>query len=411
MFGRGKEQEKLEEQLKELSDENERLKRKLRLMAPEGDANASMTMRTTTSDRRDSMPQSIAGLDTAYLVVDQDLRLRGLNSRMCAFLDCDKSVAAAKPPVATLDRLDWAKDVLTTLLLEAKAAGAGVPVEFDARCPEDQAKGAARERGGARYYHFKAIWSGNAGTLTVEDVTKLVITRKTFERLVAPAIVSEVLDSGADVLSAQSRSMTVLFADLRGFTYFCDHAPPDAVSRVVNEFMASAITAIEGHAATLDKFVGDQVMALFGAPVTRGDHAYQAVRFALDLQHAHVAVRNRWVESGLLRRDLLEKAPQLLELGVGINTGDMVVGLFGDERSSQYTVMGHEVNVSARLCGKAEASEVLCGMRTVNEIAELYKSEPQRMDMVLKFKRKGEIEAKGVTEPIPVATLVYGKRV
>lgn len=401
IFGKSKEVERLEAEVKELHAENERLQRKLRLVA--GDAGEqSLTMRSVQSSG-DASSQSIHGLDTAYLVVDAELKVKALNSKMCTFLGVDRNVAAQKPHISQLDRLDWAKDVLQTLLLESKAAN-GMPVEFEGKCVDPGGRD-------TRYFHFKALWTQSAGTVTVEDVTKLHRTRQTFERLVSPRIVAELLDSGADAFAATSRVMTVLFADLRGFTYFCDRSAPESVSRVVNDFMGCAIDLIEAHGATLDKFVGDQVMALFGAPVFRDDHAYQAVRFALDLQHRHGESRARWIETGLLRKELLELEPSLLELGVGINTGEMVVGFFGNERGSQYTVMGHEVNLSARLCGKAEPGEVLCGMRTVNEIATLYKADPRRMDHVLKFKRKGEIEVKGVTEPIPVASLIYGKRI
>jgi class 3 adenylate cyclase len=378
IFGKSKEVERLEAELKELKADNDRLQRKLRLVAGEVGEN-SLTMRSVVSSG-DASSQSIHGLDTAYLVVDGDLKVKALNSKMCTFLGVERTIATQRPHISELDRLDWAKDVLTTLLLESKAAN-GVPAEFEGKCPGDR-------QSGMRYFHFKAIWTQSAGTITVEDVTKLHRTRQTFERLVSPRIVAELLDSGADVFTASSRIMTVLFADLRGFTYFCDRSAP-----------------------TLDKFVGDQVMVLFGAPVVRDDHAYQAVRFALDLQNQHLAARNRWIEQGLLRKELLDVEPALLELGVGINTGEMVVGFFGSERGSQYTTMGHEVNLSARLCGKAEPGEILCGMRTVNEIATLYKVDPRRMDHVLKFKRKGEIEVKGVTDPIPVASLIYGKRV
>ncbi len=401
IFGKSKEVERLEEQARALEEENDRLRRKLRLVS--GDAgDQSLTLRNPQA-APDQSSQSIHGLDTAYLVVDGELRVKALNSKMCTFLSCERSIAAQKPHISQLDHLEWAKDVLTTLLLESKAAS-GAPAEFEGKCTGGEATG-------TRYFHFKAVWTQSAGTITVEDVTKLYRTRQTFERLVSPRIVAELLDSGADVFAASSRMMTVLFADLRGFTYFCDRSSPESVSRVVNDFMGDAVNLIEAHGATLDKFVGDQVMTLFGAPVFRDDHAYLAVRFALDLQNNHAAARNRWIESGLLRKELLELEPSLLELGVGINTGEMVVGFFGNERGSQYTVMGHEVNLAARLCGKAEPGEVLCGMRTVNEIASLYKADPRRMDHVLKFKRKGEIEVKGVTEPIPVASLIYGKRI
>ncbi len=402
IFGKNKDVERLEAQVKGLEEENSRLQRKLRLVSPDT-GEQSLTLRSSGGGgSADGSSQSIHGLDTGYLVVDGDLKLKAINSKMCALFGIERSVASQKPHVHEIDRLEWAKDVLTTLLLESKAAS-GVPVEFEAKCPP-------MGQNGAKFYHFKAVWTQSAGTITVEDVTKLHRTRSTFERLVSPRIVAELLDSGADVFTASSRVMTVLFADLRGFTFFCDRSSPESVSRVVNDFMSDSVNLIEAHGATLDKFVGDQVMVLFGAPVFRDDHAYQAVRFALDLQNNHLEARNRWIQSGLLRKELLELDPNLLELGVGINTGEMVVGFFGNERGSQYTVMGHEVNVSARLCGKAEPGEVLCGMRTVNEIASLYKADPKAMDLVLKFKRKGEIEAKGVTEAIPVASLIYGKR-
>lgn len=411
LFGGKNEVKELEEKLQLLSEENTQLRRKLRLVtgAQPGatlsmnslGGYASMASRSMAKAPKDDSGQmSIAGLDVAYLIVDKDLRVTQLNHKMAEFIGCEKSVVQQRKPITELDQLEWAPQVFTTLLADSKEAGDNVPADFEASRKN-------LENGRDEHYHFKAVWSANVGTVTVEDITTLKRTREFFERLVSPNIVTKLLDSGEDPFSVDKRHMTVMFGDLRGFTKFCEAAPPDSVRAVFDEFVALCMESIDRNEATLDKFVGDQVMALFAAPMAHPGHAYQAIRTAVEMQRAMKEVRPNWIQRGLVPQELVATAPDILQLGIGINTGDMTVGMFGSGRSNQYTVLGHHVNLAARLCSNAAGEEILAGMGTLDDVKKYYESNPAGFDLAIKFRAKGNIIVKNVAEPVPVATLAY----
>ena len=391
----------LQEKLDLLQAENEQLRRKLMLLSG-GQANPSMTLGTMTSFGHTRIPQAqatIAGLSVAYFIVDDRWRVIRLNSRMADFLAVNKEVVNQKPSLSEFDKLDWAPGVFRTLLQDALQSG-GEEI-FEA---ERKDSGPA---GRPQFYQFKAAWAEGQGTVTLEDVTRLRTTRQFFERLVSPRIVERLLDSSEDPFLSHKRQLSVLFADLRSFTTFCENAEASVVNTVFNEFFDVCMRAIESNDATLDKFVGDQVMVLFGAPLPNPGHAYNAVKFAVDLQQAMQVTRRRWVQQGLITPAVLEKHPEVLTLGVGINSGDMLLGLFGNERANQYTVLGHHVNLASRLCSFAAGNEVLASLATVQEISKYAKANPARIAIPIKFRTKAQIEVKGIAEPVTVATLAY----
>lgn len=390
----------LQEKLTLLQSENDQLRRKLMLLSG-GQAQGSMTLGNLTSFGQTRVPApqaTIAGLSVAYLIVDSKWRVIRMNTRMADFLGCGKDVVNTKPPLAEFDSLEWAPHVFQTLLQDVAETG-GEEV-FEAERPNPVT-------GRSDYFQFKSAWSDNQGTVTVEDVTRLRTTRQFFERLVSPRIVERLLDSNEDPFMSHKRQMSVLFADLRNFTPFCEAVEAPKVQTVFNEFFEICMHSIEANDATLDKFVGDQVMALFGAPLPNSGHAYNAVKVAVDLQQEMQRTRRRWIEQGLLPKALLEANPEILTLGVGINSGDMLLGMFGSAKANQYTVLGHHVNLAARLCSFASGNEVLASLGTVQEISRYAKENPARIAIPIKFRTKAQIEVKGIAEPVTVATLAY----
>jgi len=390
----------MQEKLELLRSENEQLRRKLMLLSG-GQTQGSMTLGNLTSFGQTRIPApqaTIAGLSVAYLIVDSKWRVIRMNTRMADFLNVSKDVVNAKPPLAEFDMLDWAPHVFQTLLQDV--AETGSEEMFEAERPNPVS---AR----SDYFQFKAVWSDNQGTVTVEDVTRLRTTRQFFERLVSPRIVERLLDSNEDPFMSHKRQMSVLFADLRSFTTFCEAVEAPKVQSVFNEFFDICMRSIEANDATLDKFVGDQVMALFGAPLPNPGHAYNAVKVAVDLQQEMQRTRRRWIEEGLLPGELVEANPEILTLGVGINSGEMLLGLFGSAKANQYTVLGHHVNLAARLCSFASGNEVLASLSTVQEISRYAKENPARIAIPIKFRTKAQIEVKGIAEPVTVATLAY----
>lgn len=181
-----------------------------------------------------------------------------------------------------------------------------------------------------------------------------------FGRLASPEIVQELVkeaDRGELELGGSLREVTVLFADLRGFTGISERLPPQEVVKFLNQAFDVMIESIVRHDGIVNKFGGDMVMAIWNAPKETNDHATKACRAAVD---ALIGMEER----GLW----LSQEPDA-RFGFGINTGDVVVGNVGSAGRLEYTVMGDPVNVASRLCGGAGGGEIWIGERT-KELAE-----------------------------------------
>lgn len=188
-----------------------------------------------------------------------------------------------------------------------------------------------------------AILLDNAALLA--KVRQEVERRAQLSRFLSAAAVDEVLSGRLNLkMEGAAAEVTVLFADLRGFTTLSAAMKPEEVVRFLNEFFQGAVDAIEKHHGTVDKFIGDCVMALWGAPLPKEDDARNACRAALEL-----------VE----RASRIKVGGRKLEVGVGVHTGPAVVGALGSKQRMDYTAIGATVNLSARLCGIARENEVL----------------------------------------------------
>ncbi len=194
-----------------------------------------------------------------------------------------------------------------------------------------------------------AILLDNAELLA--KVKQEVENRANLSRFLSPAAVEEVLSGRMDLkLDGQAAVVTTLFADIRGFTTMSATMPPDEVVRILNRFFEDCVDAVEQNHGTVDKFIGDCVMALWGAPAAKPNDARNAMAAALQM-----------VERS--RRTLINGVS--LEMGVGINTGEVVLGAVGSRKRLDYTAIGSTVNLAARLCGIAHAGEVLVTSHTL----------------------------------------------
>jgi class 3 adenylate cyclase len=171
----------------------------------------------------------------------------------------------------------------------------------------------------------------------------------------------------------------VLFVDVRGFTSLAERLPPTEVAHLLNRFYALASKAIFDYDGTLDKLVGDQVMAFFGAPLYAEDHPARAVQ---------VAVR-------ILKSINAFVSADGLQVGAGIATGEAFVGNVGAGAVTDYTVLGDTVNVAARLQGAAAAGEILMSEETYRQVAGGFPDLPPR-----------DIELKGKSEPVRARAIV-----
>jgi adenylate cyclase len=181
--------------------------------------------------------------------------------------------------------------------------------------------------------------------------------RATFERFVAPAVVHELLsDPRAVSLGGTRRTVTVLFADISGFTHVSEQLEPELTMRLLNDFLTLAGRAVLEEEGYLDKFAGDALMALFNAPVLQRDHAHRAVAAALTMRER------------LRSFDCDATNDGRLHIKIGINTGEAVVGNAGMPDLMNYTAIGDTVNVAKRLEDAAEPDQILISASTYEAI-------------------------------------------
>ncbi len=161
-----------------------------------------------------------------------------------------------------------------------------------------------------------------------------------FGKFVSPQILDKLLTEKKEISQeGQRKVMTVLFSDIRGFTTMSEQIPADEVIAILNEYITEMVEIILGYNGTLDKYIGDAIMAFYNDPVEMEDHALRAVLTALGMKNKLNELNENWVKQG--------KAP--LSIGIGVNTGDMIVGHMGSHRLVDYTVIGDNVNLASRI--------------------------------------------------------------
>jgi adenylate cyclase len=168
-------------------------------------------------------------------------------------------------------------------------------------------------------------------------------------------------DPARYTLEGQSRDMSVLFSDIRGFTDFSEKLPPAELAEVLNAYLTTMTAIVQEKRGTIDKYIGDAVMAVFGAPQATPDHALAACRGALAARRVLAQLNERFA------RDY----GRTLHMRIGINTGEMIVGNLGSERKRNYTVLGDAVNLASRLEGanKEFGTDILLGENTARAVA------------------------------------------
>jgi adenylate cyclase len=203
--------------------------------------------------------------------------------------------------------------------------------------------------------------------------------RRLFARYTSDAVVEEILRTGEVNLTGEKRDVTVLFADIRNFTAFAESRPPEEVMRVLNEVLGRLADSVLEWGGTLDKFLGDGLMAVWGAPVKHDDDAASAVSAAL-----------RMMEEFRAQQHLDPDAPKF-ELGIGLNTGPVLAGSLGSARRTEYTCIGDTVNVASRLCALAGPGEILVGEGTARALEHVGPLEPL-----------SPVRVKGKAQPVPL---------
>jgi adenylate cyclase len=183
--------------------------------------------------------------------------------------------------------------------------------------------------------------------------------RQVLGRSVDPRVMKRLLaNPDVDFLEGERVVLSVLYADIRGSTTLAERTDPELLVEFINDYLSRMTEIIMSHEGTLDKFVGDEVMALFSAPFPQPDHALRAARVGLEMQTAHQAVLETWQTRGL------GPAP----IGVGIATGELTVGEMGCPQRTDYSVIGRAANLGSRICKAAAAGQVLISQATYDLI-------------------------------------------
>lgn len=185
--------------------------------------------------------------------------------------------------------------------------------------------------------------------------------KRAFSSYVARQVVDEILKNPDEIMvSGARRDVTVIFCDMRGFTPLAERLPPEEVVAALNDFYSLMIDTTIKHDGSINKFLGDAVMAIFGAPVAYADHCLRAIKTALAMQ--------RGVAELSLKRVAQGKDP--MAIGIGISAGEVVAGTVGTESQMEYTVIGDKVNLAARLESNAKPGQILVSESTYRQVAD-----------------------------------------
>jgi adenylate cyclase len=183
-----------------------------------------------------------------------------------------------------------------------------------------------------------------------DRIRRETLIRSSFERYFAPGLAARIAGSPEAVqLGGERRTVAVLFSDIRNFTPLSETLKPEATATLLTEYFTEMVECVFRHGGTLDKFVGDAVMAQWGAPISDVDDADRAVDAAIDMMLALAQLNARWQAEG---------RPQL-DIGIGINYGDAFAGNIGSERRMEYTLIGDTVNTASRVCSAARGGQIL----------------------------------------------------
>ena len=201
-----------------------------------------------------------------------------------------------------------------------------------------------------------------------ERLAREEVARANYSRFLPEYVVKQMLENPESFkLGGVSQTITILFADIRGFTRISEHAPPEKIVSLLNRYFSAMTDIIFAHGGTLDKYLGDGLMALFGAPTTTPEDASNALNAAVAMQRRILGINQELREEGLSE----------IGVGMGLHTGEVIVGYIGSERRSEYTAIGDTVNTSSRLESNARGGEILVSDATAKAAHSRYKLQPR----------------------------------
>lgn len=232
-------------------------------------------------------------------------------------------------------------------------------------------------------YPFIAIGLTYFGVILYRYLTELrekTYVKGAFGKYLSPSVMSSVLDNPKALhLGGSKREVTVFFTDIKGFTTISEQYEPEVLIGIVNEYLTAMTEIVMQNEGTLDKYVGDAIVAYFGAPIDQPDHAKRACETALQMRERLAELNAKWLAEG---------KPEL-DFRVGINTGQVIVGNVGSEKRFDYTIMGDNVNLGSRLEGanKKYSTNIMVSESTFAAVEGVY--DMRELD-VLKVKGKSK---------------------
>jgi adenylate cyclase len=202
-----------------------------------------------------------------------------------------------------------------------------------------------------------------------------------FQRYFSPDLAKQIAGHGEEMKLdvGDKRPVVIMFTDIRGFTSMSEKMAPDDVAHLLREYFTEMVDIVFRNGGTLDKFIGDAIMALWGAPLSTADDADKAMNAAIEMQRALVDLNRHWEATG----------KPAINIGIGINFGEVFAGNIGSEQRMEYTVLGDAVNTASRLCSKAAKGEIMI-------------SEPfyKRLKQPPKVEAREPIPLKGKSKPV-----------
>ena len=220
-----------------------------------------------------------------------------------------------------------------------------------------------------------------------EELARRVVERQAFERFLPPSVVEIIIANPSEIhLGGENQVVTILFSDIRGFTRMSEHMEPHAVVELLNEYFSEMTDLISESGGTLDKYLGDGIMAVYGAPFPKPDDALRATKTAIEMQRALAALNRDWQARG----------QQALRMGVGVNTGPVTAGNIGSAKRMDYTVIGDAVNLASRLCSNAAGGQILVSESTYS-----------LLDLSITSQRLEPILVKGKETPVELHEIFW----
>ena len=222
-----------------------------------------------------------------------------------------------------------------------------------------------------------------------ERLAKEEVARVNYGRFLPEYVVKQILENPDSFkLGGVLQTITVLFADIRGFTRISEHASPEKIVQLLNRYFSAMTDIIFAHGGTLDKYLGDGLMALFGAPTTTPKDAANALSAAVAMQRRMIGINVELMEEGF---------PEI-GIGIGLHTGEVTVGYIGSERRSEYTAIGDSVNTASRLESNAKGGQILVSEVTAKAAHSRYQLTP-----------RDPISVKNREQPVPLFEVEWQK--